>query len=428
MYLSFFDEKPFFDELDFRSTHIKNYLDSICTSQLGLFESEKEQRKSSSTHVEENVHNLRNIHNLQNIAITGARSSGKTTQIYAFIATLFNTRSIYHLQNNIYENTFQYKSSAYHIEFSTKHFKNSDISDENNNKSRNKNIEFIRMIVETPNILIDAPKLIYIRDFDCCSPEIQKFFLRLIEKSMNHVRFILEVRDLTKLSEAILSRFLILHTSTPSYDDAKRALTRVFKKGVDVGVDDEEKIVDHAILYSHISNFTYKPSKIHFHLKNMFGIMGIYLSSFHNPHMHKTYYIPTYIKRAIQIKTLILSMKETNFFQQMSTIREILLEMFVNNVQTEMIQKYLVDTFIEYFEEDPKIQHELMEFAGKLDYDTSLGNKAVFFTEYLIIFISKKILFAKPPTPTTPATSTSISETEEVITEPKKRGRKKKVI
>ena len=223
MYLSFFDEKPFFHELDFNSSTIQNYLYSLFIKPRSTF------IRSNNIECEES-HDIKNINHLQNIIVTGPRSSGKTTQIYAFMASLFNTRSIYNIKNNIYENNFQYKSSSYHIEFSTKHFKNSDITDDNNHRGRNKNIEFVRNVIETPNILINAPKLLYIRDFDCCSPEMQKFFLRLIEKSMLNVRFILEVRDLTKISEAILSRFLILHTSMPSLDKAKVALENVYQK------------------------------------------------------------------------------------------------------------------------------------------------------------------------------------------------------
>jgi hypothetical protein len=345
------------------------------------------------------------------------------------IASLFNTRSIYHLQNNLYENNFQYKSSLYHIEFSTKYFKNSDIIDDNNNKSKTKNIEFVRTIIETNNMMLNVPKLLYIRDFDMCSQDMQKFFLRLIERSMTNVRFILEIHDLTKVSPAILSRFTVLRTMNPPLESVREVLGRMYDKWVPEkekeksgsGYDqDREKIIEHAILYSHISNFTYQPRTTYYRLKDMFGIMSIYLSSLDNPYMYKTYYIPTCIKRAIKMKHIILSMTQENFFDQMIVIREILLELFVNNVSSSLIQKYLVDTFIQYFDNDSLFKNELCAFGNKIDHDSAVANKDVFFTELLVIFISKKLLFIKEKVEEVQVEEVKVEEGK------KKRGRKKR--
>ncbi len=424
MYLSFFDEKPFYHELDFQSPYLRNYIESVISPTL---------RNAGE-------HDISSIHNLQNIIVFGPRSSGKTSQIYGLIATLFNTRSIYHIKNNIYENNFQYKSSSYHIEFSTRYFKNSDISDDHNHKGRNKNIEFVRNIVETPNILIHAPKLLYIRDFDCCSSEMQKFFLRLIEKSISNVRFILEIRDISKLSEAILSRFHLLRTSTPTLEEATHALRRVYRKHCpphrEEDKEEEERVIQHAIRYSHISNFTYAPRKTHFYLKAMFGILHIYISTLDSGKKSissTSLYIPTLIQKAIELKELLFSMSESTekFFESMVRVRELILEIFVNNVPSNVIQKYMIDTGMEYFQKERKIQNELFEFGRKIDSNTAVSNKDVLFTEYLFIFLFKKIYDSKKRAHEEEAkekveTKVEVKEVKEEVKEVKKRGRKKK--
>ncbi len=449
MYLSFVDEKPFYEELDFQSTYISQYLKSLCEDhpyqREEAYKRGGEKKEEKGEEKGENFadhRNLTSIHHLQNIIVTGPRSSGKSTQIYAFMASLFNTRAIYHLQNNLYENSFQYKSSLYHIEFTTKYFKNSDIIDDNNNKSKTKNIEFVRTIIETNNMILNIPKLLYIRDFDMCSQDMQKFFLRLIERSMTKVRFILEIRDLSKLSPAILSRFTVLRTENPPLERVREVLLRTIDKHNQQQtleqnkVQNEEekvKIMEHAILYSHISNFTYKPRTTYYHLKHIFGILAVYLSSLENPHMYQTYYIPTYMKRAIKIKNILLSITPETFFDQMIVIREILLELFVNNVSSAMIQKYISDTFREYFEDQPEVQSELSLFATKIDHDSAIANKDVFFTELLILFIMKRILFRKEEKEEevkVEEVKTEEVKTEEVKVEveKKKRGRKKKEV
>ncbi len=370
MYLSFFDEKPFFDELDFSSKYVKEYLYSLY-----------------SPNRDSNNPDFQSIHNLQNIIIHGPRASGKTTQIYSFLASLFNTRSIYHISNQIYENNFHYKSSQYHMEISTKYFKNSDIMDDS---GRSKNVDFIRNVIQTPNMSFNVPKILYIRHFDYCSPEIQKFFLRIIEKSMKDVRFILEIHQLSNVSEAIQSRFLCLPTYVPKIDELQYALQNTYSKFVSEKNDHFMKsVIDHAILYSNVMNFTYKPTSLHYNLKHAFGIMSVYISS-----LDKTFYIPTYIKKLIKIKNTILTTNQDNFFDHMLIIRELLLELFVNNIQSEVVQKYLYITFTEYFQDkNEDIQKEITDFYVKIDYNTNVSNKDVLFSEYFVIFILKKILF-----------------------------------
>jgi hypothetical protein len=142
-------------------------------------------------------------------------------------------------------------------------------------------------------------------------------------------------------------------------------------------------------------------------------------------------YIPTLIQKAIELKELLLSTGENNFFESMLRVRELILEIFVNNVPSHIIQKYMIDIGMEYFRNDRKIQNELFEFGRKIDATTVVSNKDVLFTEYLFIFLFKKIYYAKKVSEKIQIQEEIKEEVEEVkedVKEVKKRGRKKKKV
>ncbi len=366
--------KPFYHELDFQSSYFKSYLDSI-----------------STPFSEDNFEtiNKNSIQHLQNILIFGPDGCGKSTQIYAFISSLFHSSLTYHLKNNIYENSFQYKSSPFHIEFSVKTFKTTDIT------NNNKNIEFVKYITQSNNIIFNIPKIIYIRDFDKSNSIIQKFFLRIFETSSSTSRFIIEITELSRLSNEFKSRFLQIAIKNPSIDSIFNVIsTKYFSQDNPF----PQKLFQHMLLYSHLHNFTFSSSQKHYNMKHIFGILQVYLSSLKNPHMFETYYIPVYIKKCIKIKNLIMNVSNQSFFTHMFQIRELLLDIFVNNVSLSVLHKFLVSHFVEYFH---SLQHndfieELLLFSAKNDSLMNKSNKYVIFSETLILFIIKKILLLHP--------------------------------
>ncbi len=405
MFLSFFEEKPFYHELDFKSPFLEPYLYSIINHKNRTYSNENSDN-----------YDLTSIHNLQSIIVSGPRSSGKSTQIYAFIASLVNSRSIYNLKINI--EGFRYKYSPFHIQFSIKNFKNNDIIDDN------PNIKFIRNIISTPNMGFNIPKLLYIQDFDKSSMEIQKFFLRIIEKSATNVRFILEINDLKNLNEAIISRFLVLRCNTPSLEQIQLSLNNIYDKYIindylnmienrdkiiDTLKEEKENVIEKMILNSHLHNFTYQPScdskspegcsasrpyQIYYNLKDVYGNMAIYISSFQNPFMYKHIYLPMYIKKCIKLKNIILNTNQDIFFENMNYIRDLLLELYVNNIDSSIILKYLHLTFVQYFN-NPEITMDLTEKLTKVERNMKAANKDVIFIELYIVYILKYLLFYK---------------------------------
>ena len=403
MFLSFGDQRPFYEELDIQSPIFSSYVRSILDISARGGEDP----------------DLKSVYNSQNIIVYGNVPCGKTTQIYGYLATMFNTRSVYSIKNNVYSGAFQYKSSPFHIEFSTKFIKNTDITNDN------KNIEFIRHITQTPNMLFQIPKVLYIKHFDLCSLEIQKFFLRIIEKSAGHTRFILEVRDLSKLNDAIRSRFLPIRMNTPRLVEEVIPLVRkVYRErrilgggsgsgggGGDGAAEITDEELDHIIRYSHCENFTYRERSIedyNYNLKAIFGNLAIYLST-HPPGTPggKKLYVPLYIQRFITLKELILKSTPQDFFKHMRTIREILLEIYVNNVSSQVLQKFLYQTFVEWIEDSYREKGKSLDKCTGLskiirftkittDINQMLvtGNKDVLFHELYIMEILRMIIFS----------------------------------
>ncbi len=392
MYLSFFEEKPFYHELDFKSKFVETYLYSLLNNQNKYIKSDSENEN----------YDLKSIYNLQNIIITGPCGSCKTTQIHAFLATLLNTRSIYNLKNNV--EGFRYKYSPFHIQFSIKNFKNNDIIDDN------QNIKFIRNIVSTPNMGFNIPKILYITDFDESSMEIQKFFLRIIEKSTSNVRFILEINNLNNLNSAIISRFFTLYCKIPLYEEVKNSLNKIYdkyilnnhfniienhKNNIHLLKDEKENVINQMILNSHLNNFTFTPYKIYFNLKDVYGNMAIYISSFKNHYMYKNIYLPMYIKKCIKLKNVIFNISQDSFFENMNYIRELLLELYVNNIDSTLILKYLHLCTIEYYDNDYNISNDLTQKLSHIEYKMKLSNKDVIFIEMFVVYILKHLLFNK---------------------------------
>ena len=362
--------KPFYHELDFQSPYLLSYLHSI-SEPFSLDNPE--------------FINKNSIQHLQNIMIIGPDGCGKSTQIYAFISSLFHSSLTYHLKNNIYENSFQYKSSPFHIEFSVKTFKTTDIT------NNNKNIEFVKYITESNNIIFNIPKIIYIRDFDKSNSVIQKFFLRIFEKSSSTSRFIVEISELSRISNEFKSRFLQFYIKNPSIQNIHSVISHKYFSPENPLPD---KLFEHMVLYSHLHNFTFSPDKKYYNMKHIFGILHVYLSSLKNPHMLHTYYIPVYIKKCIKIKNLMMNVINDNFFSTMFQIRDLLLDIFVNNISLSVLHKFLLIHFTQYFK-SIQLEHlipQLISFSSTIDHQMNLSNKYVIFSESFILFIIKNIL------------------------------------
>ena len=240
MNLSFFDDHPKLDDLDFKYDKIKN-LEKV------------------------------NINELVNIIFYGYPGSGKTTKIYALLASIFGNR-VYDLKNIEYEEdrkTIIYRSSIYHIEINTctlgsneKIFVNS----------------FLKTYSQTRNIGLDIPKIILIKNADLLSKQSQMTLRKIIEKTSYSAKFIFEVSSLSSISEPLLSRFLLLRVSIPSKDDIITCLKNYSeRKNIKISDENINYIIDNSCKISNIYN-----------LKKIFGFYRNFVTT--NKHFELLYY------------------------------------------------------------------------------------------------------------------------------------------
>jgi len=94
---------------------------------------------------------------LINLLIYGGNGNGKTTQIYALLASIFDKR-VYDLKNVIFEEdrkVMNYKASIYHIEIDPLQLGSND---------RLFIQTFLKLYIETRNIGLNIPKIILFKN------------------------------------------------------------------------------------------------------------------------------------------------------------------------------------------------------------------------------------------------------------------------
>ena len=181
MNLSFYDDHPTLDDLDFKYDLIKN-IPKV------------------------------NINELVNLLFYGLHGCGKTTKIYALLSSMFG-KGVYDLKNIEYEEdrkTIIYRASIYHIEINT-------VTLGSNEKLFIGS--FLKTYSETRNIGLNIPKIILIKNADLLSNQSQMALRKIIEKTNSSAKFIFEVSSLSKISEPLLSRFLLLRVTSPKKEE-----------------------------------------------------------------------------------------------------------------------------------------------------------------------------------------------------------------
>jgi DNA polymerase III delta prime subunit len=181
MNISFFDDKPTLNELDFKIPIL------------------------------DNLSNV-NINEIVNMMFYGIPSCGKSTKIYALLASIFN-KSVYDLKNITFEEDRKimiYKASIYHIEVNPLTLGSNEKLFINS---------FLKSYTESRNIGLDIPKIILIKNADSLSKQSQMSLRKIIEKTSLTAKFIFEVSNLSNIQEPIISRFLLIRVKMPSLND-----------------------------------------------------------------------------------------------------------------------------------------------------------------------------------------------------------------
>jgi len=324
MNISFFEDKPNLDKLDFK-------LDIL-----------------------EKFKNIK-IDELNHLLFHGVPTSGKTTKIYALLSSIFD-KKVYDLKNISFEEDKKiiiYKASIYHIEIDPI------------NLSSNERLfisSFLKPYCQTKNIGLDIPKVILVKNADRLSRLSQLALRRIIEKNSYTSRFIFEVSNLSSFVEPLISRCLIIKVKLPSFDEIKVCLRKYLK---------DDTLINNIINESNKVNY-------HYNLKKIFGYNRYYLAT--NKNFEFLYY-----DKFFELIHYITQKKLS--FTNLQKIRDIINDMYVNLVSMEELLIFIFHHISDMYKNDNDFLFKFLELTIKCDNNLKKGNKECLHLEYYIISI-----------------------------------------
>jgi len=302
-----------------------------------------------------------NIDELVNLLFYGVEGSGKTTKIYALLASLFD-RKVYDLKNVNFEEDrkiISYKASIYHIEINP-------ITLGSNEKLFVHS--FIKSYTETRNIGLNIPKIILIKNADKLSTQSQMALRKIIEKTSSTCKFIFEVNNLSSLSEPLVSRFLLIRVSLPKIDEIKLCIKNYSeRKNYNISCEIIDEIINESC--SILDKYN---------LKKIFGFYRYYIIT--NKKFKFLYY-----DNFNEIYNLMNSKKIS--FITLQKIRDIVNEMYINLVSMYELLMFLYNKFIHQFSNNDEYIIKIIDITTKCEQNLKKGNKDCLHLELYIVSI-----------------------------------------
>lgn len=330
MNISFFEEKPLLDDLDLKI----EILDKL-------------------KHI--------NIHDLLNTIFYGLPYTGKTTKIYAFLATILDKR-VYDLKNITFEEDRKklfYKASIYHIEIDP-------IILGSNEKFFIQT--FLKSYCETKNIGLNIPKIVLVKNAHLLSKQSQLAFKILIENNLLTSKFIFEISNFSKFNTTLGSRCVLIKIPCPKFEDVKKCL---INHAISRNYQIDDSVIEDIIKTSNKTNY-------YINLKKVFGYYLYYISV--NKKFEFLYY-----DKFDEIITLINSKKIS--FINLQKIRDIVNELYINLVPMNELLLYIFNTLYKIYINDNSFLCKLIELTQKCDINLIKGNKECLHLEHYIISI-----------------------------------------
>jgi hypothetical protein len=334
MNISFFDDKPNLDELDFKDDFIYKY---------------------------KNI----KIDEMSNLLFYGLPHSGKTIKIYAFLCSIFN-KKVYDLKNMIFEEdrkTMNYKSSIYHIEINPLTLGSNEKLFINS---------FLKIYIETRNVGLDIPKIILIKNANHLSVNSQMAFRKFMEKNYKTCKFIFEITNLSNFLEPIKSRCLLFRVKMPKIDDIKNCLKNMsIRKNISISDDLINKIIDNSNKLSLLID-----------LKKIFGFYTYYI--FTNKHFNYLYY-----DKLNEIVNYINNKKIS--FVIIQKIRDLIGEMYINLVPMEELILFIYTELSKLHSNNELFLHNILHMTNICYNNIQNGNKDTIHVEYYIVSVIELI-------------------------------------
>ena len=244
------------------------------------------------------------IDSFQNLIFNGIKSSGKTTQIYALLCSIFDEK-VYNLKHNTIEidkKTFKFRSSIYHIEIDCIELLNNERLFFSN---------YLKEYVETRNIGLDIPKVIVMTNVEKLCQQSFLFLRKIIENNFKSSRYIFETSKLSCIPNSIKSRFFIIRIIPPKKKELFYFINNI--------LIDEKKKISKTMINKIINKEIYYQGYYHFF--NIINGIEYYLET--NELIQNQYY--NFLDDLIKI----IFIKNINIIQ-VSKIKSLLEKAFIN--------------------------------------------------------------------------------------------------
>lgn len=330
MNLTFFDDKPNLDEIDFKHPILNEY------KKISFFES------------------------MNNLIFHGCKGCGKTIKIYSYLCSIFG-KNIYDIKNISYEEDkkiMNYKASMYHIEI------NPIILGSNEKLFIQ---SFLKTYIETINIGLNIPKIIVIKNADLLTKQSQMILRKFIENNSTS-KFIFEINNLSNLIKSLQSRCLFIRIPMPSIKDIKLSIQRFLSKR---NIKLDENIIDDIINDSNKIN-------IFINLKKIYGYLTYYLVT--NKKFNFIYY-----DQFFEILNFIYNKKIS--FTHLKNIRDLVNDMYINLIPLNELITFIFYNIYKSYSENVYIIKKLIELTCEIDINIKKGNKECIHVEYYIISV-----------------------------------------
>ena len=303
------------------------------------------------------------IEDMPNFIFYGNKGSGKTTKIYAFLCSLLDNR-VYSLKNNEVEvdkRIFKFKSSIYHLEIDCFELVN------------NEKIFFsgyLKEYVQTRNIGLDLPKIIYITNIDKISHNSFLFLRKLIESNYQSSKFIFETNNLGIIPNVLLTRFMQFRVKNPKRDIIETVLKKEIKENkVKITKKNLNKIIDFDKNY-----------KSYYDLNNIFIAYNYYLKT-------GKILVDNYHNIINEIIGIITTKKQK--FSNLIFIKGICEKIFINCYDVYELVVSINKILVDLNKDNPEKCHKILELSLEADINLhqSTGKYFIHLENYFVKLI-----------------------------------------
>lgn len=320
-----------------------------------------------------------------NLILYGPNGCGKTTQLYALIASMYG-KTVYNFKYIEYEcnkKIVYYKKSKYIIEFNPIEMNNNDynfiqsfiidyinlLCPENNKFKKNittKTLDNILMCSTKPLLQQDTniqhPTIIIITNAEKLSYKSQMILRKIIEKYQDLVKFIFETNNLNAIIGALQSRCLNIRIPMPSLDTIFNIATKYYgSKEYNDYINGYKIYVEHSLQKKSMSEI----------LNTIELIVNDIDVNYDNKYDNLIKLIDNYK------------------YNNISAIREIIYNLYISNDSNNIIT-YLTHYYIKKYSNHNNtiacnICYNIISKAAEIDYIKHKSNKDFIHIEYFII-------------------------------------------